>query len=792
MKFRFLLLFILMISSSLLFAQNKEEKSLLKELDSATSPKGKIQIYLKLSNAIVYENLDKAYQYAQEGLKLSQQLKDKKLLAQSYSTLAFCKYSHSQYKEALAFLEKDYQLYTAIKDTLNMIESLDYQSMAYSYLGDNNKAIPLAEKALQMANKIDDKTQISIILNGLGMIYYRTSDYQKALQLLEKAYDLDTTHQTFNTESTLNSIAIIHSMNGEFDKAMSYFRGLLEETKNGDDVQDYGLALENLGGVHKTMGTYDSALIYFMEYLSIKKNYDNDFDLAWAYSQIAEIQLELGSLKEAYNNGNQAVKLFEKVGVVVYLTDGLITLSRILIQQNRLDEARITMTRAVKLANKQGNKRQIGILYNLSGLISLQEGHEQLALSLHQDAQLIFDNIGIKAELARSLYYIANAEYQLEQYESALEIGKQSLAIIENINYNSFLDELYNLLTKCSSKQGDYEIAFQYLSALKALEDSVLNVVKTERLVELQTELYVSEKDAENEKLKITQSQNKVTIQRRTIIGSILGFILLILGGIAYFLFQTNNRRKEYNNELEKEVANQTLQLKEANQELVDTNLELERFAYIASHDLKEPLRNITSFSALLKRKIEHHLTDVTKSYFDFIIDGTKQMNALIVDVLEFSRLNEAIIEKQEVSSEEVVNSIISTLEQTIQDKNAKIILHEMPTIQADPIKIYSVFKNLIENGIKYNNNETPTIEILGIEQENNFLFEIKDNGIGISDVYKNSIFEMFKRLHNRKEFEGTGIGLAFVKKVVIQHGGKIWVESQEGQGSIFKFTLPK
>lgn len=769
-----------------------EVNKLLEQLKNETSLEQEGELNLQISNELVYDDADKAFEYAQEGLEIAEKLENKSLEAKAYSSLAFIKYSRSLYKEALPFFKKEFQLYEILNDTSEMIQALSYQSNALSYLGNNDEAIPLVQNALKMANQLDDKNQISIILNRMGMIYYRMSDYTTAMKYLNQAYDIDIAYQTYNVETTLNAIAIVNSMNGQYNKAMAYFRKLLNETKGGEDQHEYGIALENLGGVHKTMGTYDSALIYFLEYLEIKKDYENEFDLAWAYSQIAEIQMELGSLNEAFKNSYRAVKLFEKVGVLVYLTDGLINYAKIQIKRGQLTEARKSMTRAVKIANEQGNKKHIGTLFNLSGLLSTAEGNSELALSHHQDALVIFEEVGIKSEYAHTLYYIANAQLRLEQYEGALENAKKSLNIVETINYNSFLDELYELLTKCAAETGDFENAFNYLSAWKALEDSVLNVVKTERLAELQTELYVSEKVAENEQLKLEQADYQVTIQRRTIIGIALGLLMLFLGGVAYWLLQTNKRRKQYNQELEAEVARQTQQLQKANEELQYSNQELERFAYIASHDLKEPLRNISSFTALLRRKIEHLLTNETKIYFDFIVNGTKQMNALVVDVLEFSRLSEGGITKTEVNIDEVIENIKKTLEKTLHEKNVVIHSQPLPVIQADALKIYSVFKNLIENGIKYNKNPNPSIHINYEDLENDVQFKIKDNGIGISEDYQNTIFEMFKRLHNREEFEGTGIGLAFVKKVIHQHGGKIWVESKEGEGSTFLFTIPK
>jgi PAS domain S-box-containing protein len=229
-----------------------------------------------------------------------------------------------------------------------------------------------------------------------------------------------------------------------------------------------------------------------------------------------------------------------------------------------------------------------------------------------------------------------------------------------------------------------------------------------------------------------------------------------------------------------------------AEEELRRSNEELQRFAYVASHDLQEPLRTIVSFSQLLERRCRGQLGPEADEYVAFIVAGGIRMQALIRDLLRLSRIETEAQPPVAISAGAVVADAVSTLGAPIGETGATVSVGPMPTVMADPGQIEQVFVNLIGNAIKYRSPERPPEIGISAEREGRFWrFAVADNGIGIGAEYFDRIFVIFQRLHTRDEYEGTGIGLAVARKIVERHGGRIWVESTPGEGTTFLVTLP-
>jgi len=231
--------------------------------------------------------------------------------------------------------------------------------------------------------------------------------------------------------------------------------------------------------------------------------------------------------------------------------------------------------------------------------------------------------------------------------------------------------------------------------------------------------------------------------------------------------------------------------LEDRTRALVERNRELQQFAYVASHDLQEPLRMVASYVQLIERRYKDRLDADAHEFIDFAVDGAKRMQALINALLEYSRVGTHGKDFAATDCNVVFQNALKSLQVAIDEKHAEVTADDLPTVQADEVQLGQLFQNLIENALKFQSGETPRVHVSAQRENGSWQFAVQDNGIGLDEKDADRIFTIFQRLHGREEYPGTGIGLAVCKKIVERHGGCIWVESAPGTGSTFHFTLP-
>jgi light-regulated signal transduction histidine kinase (bacteriophytochrome) len=229
----------------------------------------------------------------------------------------------------------------------------------------------------------------------------------------------------------------------------------------------------------------------------------------------------------------------------------------------------------------------------------------------------------------------------------------------------------------------------------------------------------------------------------------------------------------------------------QAQEALARSNQDLEQFAYVASHDLQEPLRMVATYTQLLAERYRGKLDENADKYIHYAVEGALRMQALVQDLLTFSRIGRQGTDLQSTDCDGVLETVMKNLRAAIDESKARVTHDSLPTVIADGSQLQQVFQNLIGNALKFRGSEPPVIHVSASKMGREWVFAIADNGIGIAPEHAEIVFVIFKRLHTRAEYPGSGIGLAICKKIIEGQGGRIWVESQVGHGATFKFTLP-
>jgi light-regulated signal transduction histidine kinase (bacteriophytochrome) len=241
---------------------------------------------------------------------------------------------------------------------------------------------------------------------------------------------------------------------------------------------------------------------------------------------------------------------------------------------------------------------------------------------------------------------------------------------------------------------------------------------------------------------------------------------------------------------LEGLVEERTTELKGALEELRRSNAELEQFAYVASHDLQEPLRMVASYVQLLEKRYRGRLDDDADAFIGYASEGATRMQQLIQDLLAYSRVGTRSGSITPTDCEAVLAEVLVNLTLALEESGAEVTWDPLPVLEADELQLVQLFQNLVSNALKFRSDQPPRIHVSAVERGKEWLFSVADNGIGIEPEHAERIFQVFQRLHGREEYPGTGIGLAICRKIAERHGGRIWVEPSPGGGSTFCFTL--
>ena len=643
-------------------------------------------------------------------------------------------------------LEAQLQIETSETKVIDLLNKL-----ASTYQGtDIEKTLAYAQRALSEAEKINYQKGIAGAFNRIAIYHSRTGNRLEAIQYNQKALEIsrEIKHDSL-IAYMLNNLGYALYNIGLYDKALEHYYESLQYTESSMDGV-HVITLENIGNLFDAIGDEDKTKIYYTK-AGDKANSSTDSTLHYIpdlHRAQTAVDSEDFTLADRYFNAS--------------------------------------LNKAYDSKHKAYILRRFAISKMSEGQFLEAEKKMREAIDMYQQVGNIDEIVTTKVELVG----ILNKQ---SRYREALQLVSQLLSKYKDENTEkSNLSTLHLTAAQAYEQVGNPKEAINNYKILLTLKDSIFSDQKIKIINGLEVKYNLKDKAKENEYLRSQKEKSELIASQQKNLGLLGGVFLVLLSVVSLLLYRNNQQEKKFNNRLEEEVSTKTTKLQQTNLQLKESNMELERFAHIASHDLKEPLRNISSFSQLLVRNIDNPnaKTEIAK-YASYIQKSAKQMNGLIEDVLEFSSEGSQSLPYEEIDTHNVLSNVVDLLAYEIKSRNAVLsISPDIPHVYGDRTQLMLVFKNLIMNGLKYNKDNKPLIEIIYSEVDGFHQFCIKDNGIGIDVQYHESIFDMFKRLHNRDNYEGSGLGLAFCRKVVNKMGGQIWVADSD-IGSRFCFTIP-
>ena len=631
-----------------------------------------------------------------------------------------------------------------------------------------------------------DSTKIKIYLDTVD--HYLFSDFTISKLYLDKCEQL--IHQGAVISPSLQREFINQLISYESNKSnhLKAYKILNDnrEILNPEDISEEerqwnkyseGYILFNLGDLESAHKIYSDMILFAKEnnieslqlsalyslaqiqshqedYKNAEKNYlkvhhiemkDTTYDFATLVTiyELSNISFLTDSLKNAQYYDSLGLAIAKQLKSPIFIFEFTNNMANTAIKNNDFTNAKKHLKKAKKLVEPLNSERHDNV-YNLTKAALF------IAQNKHIDALNIYENL----------------------------VATDSK---EDINHTL---SIYEKIHPIYKKIGNTDAAYEFLLKTKATQDSVFNQKKLHQINFLNTKFEVEQKEKENALLtsQILQKQ----IQNKYLYALIAFFILGLLTLVGAFF-----QKQKYNKHLKQEVQKQTIELQNSNKQLLQSNLELEQFNYILSHDLKEPVRSIVGFCTLTKKQIEpdHKIQE----YLQYIENSGKQLHHLIEDVSSFHKIDKIDINDiTPVDLNELLKSIESSLFPLLTQKKGKIEYSNLPVIQSNQGVLLVVLKNIIENGIKYNDKDFAKIIFSYKKEDHQHSFLIEDNGIGIEPEFHSKIFEMFKRLNDRSKYSGTGLGLSLVKKCIQKIDGNIsLISSTVGQGSIFEIRIP-
>ncbi len=618
------------------------------------------------------------------------------------------------------------------------------QARAYYLLGrmahDSNnheKAVTLLKKSVLLSAEAGDQNGI---LNGyywMARCYRRIADYpkyQEYLLLLENKAVLYSNKEYLSY--AYEGYGNLYRYLGDYPQSLDYYMKAINISEDLGNLEDLSLALNNMSLVYEYQEKYEEELKIQMRNYEILKQLDDKEDLVLCLSNISAIYNNLGDKEKSKEFVQKAIRIIEQEG-----PDNI-------------------------------EFKSIGSAYVQYAERAIDDGDFEKGMHYHnRNLELNTKYKDVKG-ISNAYGNIARVYHLMGQNDKAKEYYLIQLAIANDIGFLNGKLSAYQSLTELTVALNDYREAYLYQQEYLYLKDSVEIQANSQQMERIDAWFKIKEQQQQIELLSKDKAMNELEMKKQNTIFYAMsgGFLLLLIVAVIVF----RNYRK----------------LKRAEKQLLYANQELESFSYSVSHDLRAPLRAIGNYAVMIQEDYGNELGQEGNRYLNVVKDNTEKMNQLIEGLLAFSKLGKQRVSLSSINMNEMVERVINELRKSLHFQT-EIRIGELHSVKGDPVLINQVLVNLISNSIKYSSKSaSPVVEITAEKNGHEIVYSIKDNGVGFEMQYADKLFGVFQRLHSSEEFEGTGVGLAIVQRIVNKHGGKIWAVGEQDKGAVFHFSL--
>ena len=629
-------------------------------------------------------------------------------------------------------------------------------AQARTYLSE--KSSETAERSLKKLltySQAVKETEYQILaLVGLSENATHQNEFDRALDHAESAEALLDDQQVQRADKLVavvyNQLSQIYFKQQNYDSMFDYSKKVLRISAKAGDVEKEINALKNIAIYYAAKSNYKKAMQFFLASMDKSKRINYRYHTGQCLINIATIYANLHNHEDAASryrmvldnysdiiSKNTRIVIYNNLGNIYYFSDQLTQAINYFEKANNLAQQRnYTEMIILSLANLSRS-------YIAKGKIKLAKEKAKLAEDLIKNQgdingrQINLLNLG-------HIYYLQN------NLNKAMLFTSRGIAAASRMKDETNEVQGYQIMSNIYQLQGDYKTALDYQLVYSKAQDKFAKEQRNRQIIDLEIKNTIKEKQNEIEQL-----------------------------------------RRE--NEYQALLLEQNEQIAEQNALLVSVNEELRQFAYVASHDLKEPIRMIGSYTQLIEKKHKHQFTESSQAYFTYVKEGVIRMNDLLDALLRYTTISKTEDHFEKVNLTDIIEIATINLRVSIEENKAIINYLELPTIMSIRSLLIQLFQNLISNAIKFKKPDTrPEITISSKTTKNEVIIKVSDNGIGINLEYQKRIFVIFQRLHTRTKYKGTGIGLAISQKIVQHLGGRIWVESVVNEGANFFVALPR